>query len=1167
MASGEDRPRTGPPVPEAVEEDGPIVIDGRELRPGDPLGPYLFEQEIGSGGMARVLLARTPDGQRLALKLLRPGRSAQGLARFRREFHALKRLHHPNIVAVHAWGELGEHPYIAMEYVDGPDLHAVIRDLRTVDDAARWRRCEAILVDLCRALGALHRRGLVHRDLKPSNILLTQGGEAKLTDFGIVKDLDAGADPDVSTTLVGTWAYASPEHITGQAVDHRSDLYSLGVILFAMLTGKRPFNADSMAGWLDAHLHRPAPRASRVRPGVPPHLDALCDKLLAKAPRDRFQSAREVLYRLEAGDPEDDRLEGQETWEPPLVGQRDAIDAIEEAVSALVGGRGGVVRVLGDDGLGRTRMLQVAIDRARELGLPFHLHTFHHHAAPWDTLMAVARDLARELPEEAGDGLRDLLRVWTEHTLPRADLRYAVTAALGDALEHLLAERPRVILLDDLHVAPAVKGEVLRSLARRLLDAGLPVLFVLTGRPGSEVAAPSWREGLPVTDLTLQPLAEEDVVAAIAALLGPGRASAMLGRRLHQESEGSASFVAEFLRSLMAQGLLTRSERGWKLALDPSDLAQGAIEVPPSIRAILRRRVAQVPQGDREVLEVLAIGTWPCPTEVLADALDLDEEPLLQRLDRLLVAGLVHHEADPESPRYGLAHGKLGEVLKLDIPPARAAALHRALAVALEATRRHDPAMEEAIGVHYQAAGDAARAFTHLVEATVRLVERDLPQEALRLGQAAREMESSARDTLDEASWSRLRQRLLGARAEALRHRAAWEEAIAVYRDLVDATAEPLDEHAACDARVGMSQCLRRLGRFEEAEAEAQAALTTARRLPHRRGVAEAQFALAGNAWSRGQLSACESHASEGLLVAHGTDLAAVRAQLLIARSAVQTLTGQLVRAEQSATEAEALLNQLRMEPTRAQALVHLAELLAWQGQTEVAVTRAEEAMVLARRLDTRHTLILAQRVLGTCLTDLGRTWEAYDVLREALHLAQEVGAREEALGASTALVRLCVEQGDSASALKHAAAALATPPDLDPERWGPWLEALVARLLAPTRRGEAKRTLERAEATLPHLHAPRRQQVRIAAAAAHRALGSTPDALRLLGDLLADPAARPFKLLQIEARAMLVHLTSGEESARHRKLGSELVRDYADGLGVGTAEEVRRRAQLRGLG
>src|SRR5690606_32452645 len=160
----------------------PLEMGGVIIHPGSRIGSYVFLREIGSGGMARVLLAKDPEGELVALKVLRKNRFKTGLVRFRREFRALFRISHPNVIRVDAYGDLFGHPYIAMEHVEGPDLHAAIRSFRGWEPQQRWDRCEEILVDLCRALAAIHRRGLVHRDLKPSNVLISREGVCKLTD-------------------------------------------------------------------------------------------------------------------------------------------------------------------------------------------------------------------------------------------------------------------------------------------------------------------------------------------------------------------------------------------------------------------------------------------------------------------------------------------------------------------------------------------------------------------------------------------------------------------------------------------------------------------------------------------------------------------------------------------------------------------------------------------------------------------------------------------------------------------------------------------------------------------------------------------------------------------------------------------------------------------------
>lgn len=148
----------------------PIELGGGLLRPGELIGAYRYERLLGKGGMALVLLTRDPDNQPVALKVLQGGKASTGLHRFRREFRALARLNHPNVIRVEAYGETQGHPFIAMEYADGPDLYQSLRRYKEMPPEQRWRRVETVLIELCQGLHYIHRRGLVHRDCSPSGV-------------------------------------------------------------------------------------------------------------------------------------------------------------------------------------------------------------------------------------------------------------------------------------------------------------------------------------------------------------------------------------------------------------------------------------------------------------------------------------------------------------------------------------------------------------------------------------------------------------------------------------------------------------------------------------------------------------------------------------------------------------------------------------------------------------------------------------------------------------------------------------------------------------------------------------------------------------------------------------------------------------------------------------
>ena len=264
---------------------------------------YALVRVLGSGGMAKVYLAHDEVlGRDVALKMLRGAyaEDEEFVERFKREAQAAARLSHPNIVAVYDRGRAADGSYyIAMEYVPGGTL----KDRIVRDGALAPGVAAGVAEQISDALSAAHEQGVVHRDIKPQNALVTRSGDVKVTDFGIAR---AAASPSVTATSVvlGTAAYMSPEQAQGKVVGPRSDLYSLGVVLYEMLTGALPFEAENPVAVSLKHVNDPAPSPRDANPEVPEALDAITLKLLAKDPNDRYPSAAALaddLSRLQSG--------------------------------------------------------------------------------------------------------------------------------------------------------------------------------------------------------------------------------------------------------------------------------------------------------------------------------------------------------------------------------------------------------------------------------------------------------------------------------------------------------------------------------------------------------------------------------------------------------------------------------------------------------------------------------------------------------------------------------------------------------------------------------------------------------------------------------------------------------------------------------------------------
>jgi beta-lactam-binding protein with PASTA domain/predicted Ser/Thr protein kinase len=257
---------------------------------GDVLGGrYRLLEPLGEGGMATIYRAHDEQlGRDVAVKLLRPeyGRDSAFVARFRQEAKSAASLNHPNVVNVFDYGTDRAGPFIVMELVDGGDLASLIREEAPLPPTA----AAEIARQIADALGAAHGRQIVHRDIKPSNVLLASGGRVKVVDFGIARAFSE-AQLTLPGTTLGSVHYFSPEQARGEPVTPSSDLYSLGLVLYEMLTGQRAWRGESPAAVAMARLSGEPPSPARLQPGIPPALDAIVRRSLATNPSDRFPSA------------------------------------------------------------------------------------------------------------------------------------------------------------------------------------------------------------------------------------------------------------------------------------------------------------------------------------------------------------------------------------------------------------------------------------------------------------------------------------------------------------------------------------------------------------------------------------------------------------------------------------------------------------------------------------------------------------------------------------------------------------------------------------------------------------------------------------------------------------------------------------------------------------
>ena len=288
----------------------------QNMMTGRTLGKYRITEHLGSGGMSEVYKAYQPGLDRyVAIKVLHSflAEEEDFLTRFQREAKVAAMLRHPNIIQVYDFDFDVEDRsyYMVMELIDGPTLKSRLQELARKGEAMPLEEAVEVVIALANALDYAHQRGMVHRDVKPANIMFTDDDQAVLTDFGIAKMVDV-AGLTASGAMVGTPAYMAPEQGMGQAGDERADIYSLGVVLYQLVTGRLPFDADTPLGVALRHINAPPPMPTSLNADVPPAVEAVIMRAMAKDPNNRYRTAKDFATELKLA------MSGQYVEPPPV---------------------------------------------------------------------------------------------------------------------------------------------------------------------------------------------------------------------------------------------------------------------------------------------------------------------------------------------------------------------------------------------------------------------------------------------------------------------------------------------------------------------------------------------------------------------------------------------------------------------------------------------------------------------------------------------------------------------------------------------------------------------------------------------------------------------------------------------------------------------------------
>ena len=445
--------------------------------------------ELGRGGMGIVYKVKdTRNGAFAALKMIPPEALSRpdSALRFKREFRAMQRVEHPNVIRVYEAGTHEGCPFFTMELVDGREIRKFLdgdtpivpsdkdgpqntlfspEQRRRLNEPTRVKRVADLTVQVAFALAEIHSHRIVHRDLKPDNILVSKAGVAKLMDFGIAKQLSANSEHSSGGMVVGTFKYLSPEQALGSDIDGRADLYCLGIILYELLNGRHPFYSENSVGYAFHHARKAPPDMEKFNPEVHHGLKAVCEKLIKKDPRDRYSTAEDVIAAVRAAVDDDQNLSASgaaetstrqriqgpapvknlpyelakdQLFQPAHVGRAAELKHIAAATERLRSGRGDVVVVSGRSGIGKSRLVREAAAAAKEARISFVTGKCVEHGAPYQPFVEIVESILADhtgRPNEISRLLGDDGRVLARYVASLQNLDGLIRPKPAAALE------------------------------------------------------------------------------------------------------------------------------------------------------------------------------------------------------------------------------------------------------------------------------------------------------------------------------------------------------------------------------------------------------------------------------------------------------------------------------------------------------------------------------------------------------------------------------------------------------------------------------------------------------------------------------------------------------------------------------------------------------------
>jgi tetratricopeptide (TPR) repeat protein len=681
-------------------------------------GRYQVKKFLGEGGKKKVYLVHDKVLDRDVAFALIKTEKLDDVTRVRvsREAQVMGRLgDHPNIMTIHDMGDEEGQPYIVLPLMPGGDVGSFIE--KAPEHRLPVEQAVNIAKAICLGLQYAHAKGVIHRDIKPGNIWLSNDGTPKVGDFGLALAVDLSRLTNEGM-MVGTYCYMPPEQAMGGEITVQADLYSLGAMLYEMVTGKPPFTGDDMVAIIGQHINTPPVSPSWYRPDLPPALTALMMKLLEKDPHKRPASATEVLEALEAiesGKSEElptDQSKGltdSPLYRRVFVGREAELRQLQSCFDAATSGQGSLTMVVGEPGIGKTALCeQLATYVSLRNGQVLVGHCYEEGSLSLPYLAFVealgtyaqSHDVNR-LRKELGSGAPDVARIVSDirerlriQPRPRGDPeeeRYRLLQAVSDFLGSAAAAHPLLIILEDLHSADGGTLEMLEHVARNVGDKRLLLVGtyrdIEVDRTHPLSAALAELRRLPHFERVLLRGLNADEVSRMLSGIAGLDVPWGLAEAVHRQTEGNPLFVQEVVRYLAEEGIIERGEEGkWRARSDtPLEM-----RIPDGLRDVIGKRLSGLSESCNKALSVAAVIGRDFRMEVLQKVAGMSDDELFGALEEARKAAVIEERTGAGAKvSYRFAHAFFRQTLYEETIAPRRIRLHQQVARALEDVYRN----------------------------------------------------------------------------------------------------------------------------------------------------------------------------------------------------------------------------------------------------------------------------------------------------------------------------------------------------------------------------------------------------------------------------------------------------------------------------------------------